>query len=96
MADTGKVKNIEGDLIDSWSGGRLVLKDGVLEVPLEQVYAYTQQTERWVPFDNAAKKAHKDGTEAAEARAAAETPPADEPPPNEQPAESGANDSQEG
>lgn len=72
-APTGKVKNVSGEsLIDSWSGGRLVLDGATLEVPVDQVYAYTQQAERWAPHDNHAKKAHKEGAEARESADAGE------------------------
>jgi hypothetical protein len=59
--DTAKVRNISGeDLLVGWLNGRLVLDGQAVEVPLEDVYAYTQQTQTWEPYDNAAKKAHKE------------------------------------
>lgn len=70
---TAKVKNISGeDLIDAWSGGRLVLAGAALDVPVDQVWGYTQQAERWEPVDAAAKKVHKEHYDAAVEREAAE------------------------
>lgn len=96
MSETGKVKNISGeDLIDAWSGGRLVVAGATLDVPLEQVWAYTQQAERWAPYDAAAKKAHKPAFEADEARYAAELAAA-EPAADESPGDESGNPSDAG
>lgn len=73
MPDTAKVKNVGGeDLIDAWSGWRLVEAGQVLEVPVDDVYAYTHQAGRWAPVDAPAKKAHKEGEDARAERDAAE------------------------
>lgn len=70
---TVKVKNISGeDLVVGWLGGRLVVAGQVVEVPLDDVWSYTQQAEVWEPYDAAAKKAHKEHLEVAHGREAAE------------------------
>ena len=70
---TGKVKNISGeDLVAGWLGGRLVVDGQAVEVPLDDVWSYTQQSGTWEPYDNAAKKAHKEHLENALDREAAE------------------------
>lgn len=71
MPDAAKVKYIEDEAHTvPWLGGRLVLPGQVVEVPVEDVYAYTQQADRWEPYDAAAKKAHKQATEARDEQAA--------------------------
>jgi hypothetical protein len=70
---TAKVKNVSGeDLTVAWLNNRLVLAGQAVEVPVEDVFAYTQQAETWEPYDNAAKKVHKEHHEAALEREAAE------------------------
>lgn len=70
---TGKVKNISGeDLVVGWLGGRLVVATQTVEVPIGDVWSYTQQAETWEPADAPAKKAHKEHLEAALEREAAE------------------------
>ena len=57
----GKIKNVSGeDLVVPWLGGRLVVAGQAVEVPDDEVYAYTQQTSTWAPGDEAAEKAHDD------------------------------------
>ena len=54
-----KVKNISGeDRTVPGLGGRLVLAGQVVEVPDDEVYAYTQQTSTWAPADEPAKAKH--------------------------------------
>lgn len=71
MSATAKIKNVSGeDLLVPWLGDRLVLDGQAIEVPVDQVYAFTQQDGTWEAYDNAAKKAHKAESESAdEARA---------------------------
>lgn len=77
---TAKVRNVSGeDLTVGWLAGRLVLAGQAVEVPLEDVFAYTSQPGTWEPYDNTAKKITKDGAEAEEARVASETGADDEP-----------------
>ena len=53
-----KIKNQSGDdLILPWLGDRLVLAGQVVEVPDDDVYAYTQQS-CWDPSDKDAKAIH--------------------------------------
>jgi hypothetical protein len=84
MSDVAKVKNIEDEAHTVPAlGGRLVLPGQVVEVPVEDVYGYTQQADRWEPHDAAAKKVHKQaarrprgcrGREAADLEAASVRP----------------------
>lgn len=54
-----KIKNVSGeDRIVPHLGGRLVLAGAVVEVPAEDVYAYTCQTPNWEPANAAAQDAH--------------------------------------
>lgn len=77
---TAKVRNVSGeDLTVGWLNGRLVLEGQAVEVPLEDVWAYTSQPGTWEPYDAAAKKITKDGAEAEDARVAAQTGTQDEP-----------------
>lgn len=74
-----KIKNVSGnDLIVPSLGGRLVLAGQVVEVPDEDVYAFTQQYPNWQPADKPAQTVH-DKAEAIEL-------PADNPAPAEVPA----------
>lgn len=60
-ATHGKVKNTSGeDRIVPGLGGRLVLAGAVVDVPLEDVYSYTCQS-NWEAHDTAATKAHAKG-----------------------------------
>lgn len=53
-----KIKNVFGeDRTLPWLGNRLVLDGQVVEVPDEDVYAYTQQS-GWEPADDAAQGIH--------------------------------------
>lgn len=52
------IRNVSGS--DCTTAGRLVLAGGVLEVPAEAVYGYTQQT-LWEPVDPDAQAAHDAG-----------------------------------
>lgn len=83
---TAKVRNVSGeDLSVGWLNGRLVLAGQAVEVPLEDVFAYTSQPGTWEPYDPAAKKITKDGHEAEVEREAAELAIAEpEPAPAEQ------------
>lgn len=61
---TAKIKNVSGEALTvPWLGGRLVLDGQVVEVPVEDVHAFTQQAATWAPQDNAAKQAHKEADE---------------------------------
>lgn len=54
-----KVKNISGDdRVVPAADGRLVLAGTLLEVPVEDVYAYTCQETIWAPGDAEAQNAH--------------------------------------
>lgn len=54
-----KIKNTFGeDRIVPWLGDRLVLAGQVVDVPDDDVYAYTQQS-GWAPFDDQAKALHE-------------------------------------
>lgn len=74
----GKIKNESGEARTIHGvNGRFVPKGAVIEVPIDEVYNYTQQ-EIWSPADPAAKKAHAAGQAAYEERLAAQAgqPPA--------------------
>lgn len=56
---TGKIRNVSGESRSiGHAGGRLVLKGATLDVPLEEVYGYTQQDSIWEPADADAQSAH--------------------------------------
>jgi hypothetical protein len=60
-----KIKNVSGeDRIVPGLGGRLVPAGAVVDVDVEDVYAYTCQEPNWAPVDTEAKAAHKDGVKA--------------------------------
>jgi hypothetical protein len=64
-AKVGKIKNVSGvDRIVPWLGGRLVIAGAVVDVPVEDVYAYTCQEANWAPADKAATTAHEDAVAA--------------------------------
>lgn len=87
-----KVKNVSGqDRLVPWLGGRLVVAGAVVEVPAEDVAAYTQQTGTWEPADKATQKIH-------DAALAPVEDPADtaEVPTDDTGTEPGRDDSQEG
>lgn len=99
MPETAKIQNSSGEsLIVPWLGGRLVEDKQVVDVPVDDVYAYTHQAQTWSPHDAAAKKAHKAGADARDEREAAEAAlyeaqfgtPAPETPPDDPPAPSPA------
>jgi hypothetical protein len=53
-----KIRNASGeDRLVPWLGDRLVLAGQVVDVPDDDVYAFTQQT-AWSPADPAATEAH--------------------------------------
>lgn len=60
-----KIKNVSGEdrLVPSL-GGRLVLADAVVEVPVADVYAYTCQESNWAPASKEAQAAHDKAAEA--------------------------------
>jgi hypothetical protein len=62
-----KIRNTSGEnrIVPSL-GGRLVLADVVVDVPDEDVYAYTCQEGVWAPTDEAAEAAHTAATAAPE------------------------------
>lgn len=61
-ATHGKIRNVSGeDRTVPSLGGRLVLAGAVVDVPLDDLYAYTCQTTVWQPHDTAATKAHAKG-----------------------------------
>lgn len=54
-----KIKNVSGeDRTVPGLGGRLVVADAVVEVPIEDVYAYTCQGTNWSPANKEAQAAH--------------------------------------
>jgi hypothetical protein len=58
-----KIRNTTGeDRILPWLGDRLVLDGQVVDVPAEDVYAYTQQ-EGWAPVDEDAQAIHDEAAE---------------------------------
>lgn len=65
MTDVGKIKNVSGDdrLVPSL-GFRLVLAGQAVDVPLDEVFGFTQQEGTWAPHDAAAKKVHQSTLEA--------------------------------
>lgn len=72
-----RIKNTSGqDLLVPWLGGRLVVAGAVVEVPAEDVAAYTQQTATWEPADKATQKIHDAAFKGAE-EPAVEAPPTD-------------------
>lgn len=77
---TGKIKNVSGEARTlGGPAGRFVPKGAAIDVPLDEVYLYTQQ-EIWDPADAAAKKAHAEGHAAYEQRLAADLGPTPEAP----------------
>lgn len=60
-----KIRNAFGEhrTLSAAAGGRLVLKDAVIEVKPEEVYGYTQQA-GWEPVDDEAQTAHDEAHEA--------------------------------
>lgn len=77
------IRNKSGiDLIVPWLGDRLVLSGQRVEVPDEDVYAYTQQEATWEAVDDSAKSLTDEGAAQAEAAAnGTATTAAAEPPP---------------
>lgn len=54
-----KIRNISGeDRVVPWLDNRLVAKGAVVEVPKDDVYAYTQQAGVWEPGDKEAQGLH--------------------------------------
>lgn len=54
-----RIKNTSGqDRLVPWLGGRLVVAGAVVDVPEEDVAAYTQQSGTWEPADKATQKIH--------------------------------------
>jgi hypothetical protein len=60
-----KIKNVSGEdrLVPSL-GGRLVIAGAVVDVPTEDVYAYTCQEPNWAPANKEAQTAHDKAVEA--------------------------------
>jgi hypothetical protein len=65
MATAAKIKNVSGvDRLVPGLGGRLVMADAVVEVPAEDVHAYTCQESTWAPANKEAQAAHDKAVEA--------------------------------
>jgi hypothetical protein len=98
---TAKVRNCSGEdlLVGGSLNGRLVLAGQAVEVPLEDVWAFTSQPGTWEPYDAASKKVTKEGAEAEQAREAAENataePASGEPDESPEPNEPGPAGTQE-
>ena len=74
-----KIRNVSGqDLSVPWLGDRLVVAGQVVDVPAEDVYAYTQQA-GWDPADDEAQTLHAAGEEHAEEIEAVVSGEAEEP-----------------
>ncbi len=65
MATAAKIKNVSGeDRMVPSLGGRLVLAGALVDVPAEDVYAYTCQATNWSPANKEAQAAHDAAVEA--------------------------------
>ena len=72
-----RIKNTSGqDRLVPWLGGRLVVAGAVVEVPAEDVTAYTQQVGTWAPADDKAQQLH-DAASAPAEEVVEETPARD-------------------
>lgn len=60
-----KIKNVSGeDRLVPGLGGRLVIAGAVVDVPVEDVYAYTCQEANWSPANKEAQTVHDAAVEA--------------------------------